>query len=82
MLKSFPSGKINFTKNALFLLARAPTHHSFTFNSRFLYELKQKLHLSKIVSGVFHFRFRLVFIKGCVRYIFASLVSMSNREHL
>ena len=44
-----------------FFLSRAPTHHSFTFNSRFLY--KHKVHLFKIVCGIFHFRFRLVFIK-------------------
>ena len=33
MLKTFPSDKINVTKYALFFLSRAPTHHSFTFNS-------------------------------------------------
>ena len=32
MLKKFPSDKINCTKNVLFFLLRAPTHHSFTFN--------------------------------------------------
>ena len=31
-LKKLPSGKINDTKNALFLLSRASTHNSFTFN--------------------------------------------------
>ena len=63
MLKKFPSDKINGTKNVLFFLSRAPTHHSFIFNLRFLYELKYKLHLSKIVCVTFHFRFRFVFIK-------------------
>ena len=63
MLKRFPSDKKNGTKNALFFLSRAPTHHSFTFNSRFLYELKNKVHLSKIVCGIFHCRFRFAFIK-------------------
>ena len=58
MLKKFPSDKINITKNSLFF-----THHSFTFNSQFLYELKQTVHLSKTVSGILHFRFRLVFVK-------------------
>ena len=38
-VKEYPLGKINDTKNALFLL-RALTHHSFSFNSRFLSELK------------------------------------------
>ena len=56
-------GKINVTKNALFFLSRAPTHHSFTFNLQFLYELKHKVHLSETVCGIFHFRFRLALIK-------------------
>ena len=63
MLKKFPSDKINGTKNALFFLSQDPTHHSFTFNLRFLYELKYKVCLSKTVCGIFHFRFRFVFIK-------------------
>ena len=63
MLKKFSSDKINGTKNALFFLSRALTHHSFTFNLRFLYELKPKVRLSKTVCGIFHFRFRFVFIK-------------------
>ena len=42
-------------KNALFFLSQAPTHHSVTFDLRFLYELKHKVHLSKTVSGIFHF---------------------------
>ena len=63
MLKKFPSDKINGTKNALFFLSRAPTHHSFTFNLRFLYELKHKVRLSKTECGIFHFRFCFVFIK-------------------
>ena len=67
MLKIFPSDKINGTKNDLFFLLRAPTHLSFTFNMRFLYELKYKVRLSKTVCGIFHFRFRFVFVKG---YIF------------
>ena len=66
-LKKIPLDKINVTKNALRFLSRAPTHHSFTFNSRFLYEPKQKVHLSKRVCGIFRFQFRLVFIKA---YIF------------
>ena len=63
----FPYGKLNGTKNALFFLSRAPIHHSFAFNLRFLYELKHKVCLSKIVCGALHFQFRFVFIKG---YIF------------
>ena len=62
-LKRFPSDKRNGTKNALFPLLRAPTHHSFTFNLRFLYELKHKVGLSEILCEIFHFQFRFVFIK-------------------
>ena len=68
MLKKFPSDKINGTKNALFFLSRAPTHHSFTFNLQFLYELKHKVRFCKTVCGIFQFWFRFVFIKV---YIFA-----------
>ena len=63
ILKKFPSEKINVTKNALFFLSRAPTHHIFNFNLRFLYELKHKVRLSKKVCGIFHFQFRSVFNK-------------------
>ena len=63
MLKKLPSDKINDTKNALFFLSRTPTHHSFTFDLRFLYELKHKVRLSKTMCGIFNFRFRFVFIK-------------------
>ena len=56
MLSKFPSIKTNRTKNALFLLSQAPTHHSFTFNLRFLYEVKHKVRLSKTVCGI-PFRF-------------------------
>ena len=62
-MKKIPSGKINGTKNALFFLSRAPTNHSFTFNLKFLYELKHKIGLSKTVCGIFHFRFRFAVIK-------------------
>ena len=61
MLKKFPSNKINGIKNA-----RATTHHSFTFDLRFLYNVKVRL--SKTLYGIFHFRFCFVFIKV---YIFA-----------
>ena len=47
----------------LFFLSQVPTDHSFTFNLRFLYELKQQnVCLSKTVCEIFYFRFRLVFI--------------------
>ena len=63
MLKKLPLDKINSTKNGLFFFWRASTDHSFTFNLRFLYELKHKVRLSKTVRGIFHLRFRFVFIK-------------------
>ena len=56
MLRKFSSDKITDTKSVLFFLSQAPTHHSFTVNLRFLYELKHKV------------RFRFIFIKV---YIFA-----------
>ena len=62
MLKRLPLDKINGSKNALSLLSRAPTYHSFTFNFRFLYDLKHKIHFSKTVQWIFHFRFRFIFI--------------------
>ena len=51
MLKKLSSDKINVTKNALFFLSHAPIHHSFTFNSRFLYELKHKFIFLKLCMG-------------------------------
>ena len=68
MLKKFPSGKINCTKNALFFLLRDPNHHSFNFNLRLLYELKHmklyEVRLSETMCGIFHFRFHFDFIKA------------------
>ena len=63
ILKKLPSGKINGRKNVLSFLSRALSHHSFTLNLQFLYELKHKVRLSKAVRGIFHFCFRFVFIK-------------------
>ena len=59
MLKEFLSDKINVmnvTKIALFSFASSSS-------SQILYDLKHKVHLSKTVCGIFHFRFRLVIIK-------------------
>ena len=55
--------KKTLQKMSSFFFSRAPTHHSFTFNLWFVYELKHKVDLSKTMSGIFHFRFRLVFVK-------------------
>ena len=46
-----------------FFLSQPPTHHRSTFDLQFLYKLKQKVHFSKTVCGIFHFRFCFVFIK-------------------
>ena len=64
MLKKFPWDKINGTKNVLFFLSRILTHHSFTFNLRFFYELKHKVRLSKTV---WDFAFSILF---CFSYYF------------
>ena len=65
-LKKFHSDKINGTKNILSFLLGTLTHHSFTFNLRFLYELKHKVRLSKTMCEIFHFRSRFVFVKVCI----------------
>ena len=67
MLKKFPLDKITGAKNDLFFLLRAPTHHGFTINLRFLNELKRKVRRSKNMCGIFHFWLSFVFIK---MYIF------------
>ena len=72
-LKKFPPDKKNITKKKLFSLSWALTHHRFTFNTRFLFKLKRKVCLFKIVGGIFHFQFCFVFIKD---YIFSSTKSM------
>ena len=66
MLKKFPPDKINITENGLFFLLQVPTHHSFTFNLWFLYELNHKIHLSKTLRGfpfsiLFYFYWSLFF---------------------
>ena len=55
MLRKFLSDKMNRTKNAHFLLLRAPAHHIFTPNLRFLYKLEGKVRLSETVCGIFNF---------------------------
>ena len=55
MLKKFPSEK------------KLQKKHSFFFHEfqliKVLLLLKQNVHLSKTVCGIFHFQFRVVFIK-------------------
>ena len=76
MLEKFPSDKINGTINALFFLLQAPTHHSFTFNLPFLYELKHKVHLSKTMCVVCHFRFRFFLIN-----VYICMDSLISKRH-
>ena len=76
MLKKFPPDKKSITKKKkLFSLSWALTQHGFTFNTRFLFELKRKVCLLKVVGGIFHFQFCFVFIKD---YIFSSTKSMDS----
>ena len=63
MLKKIPWAKQTVQKYPLFFLSRAPTDHDFTLDLQFLCKLKHKVRLSKTVCGIFHFRFRFVFIK-------------------
>ena len=63
MLKKFRLENLNGTTIAFFFLLRARVHHSFTFNLRFLNELKHKVRLFKTVCEIFHFRFCFAFIK-------------------
>ena len=51
MLKEFSSDKTKGTKNALFFLSWPSTHHSYTFNLQFLYELKHKVLFLKLCAG-------------------------------
>ena len=52
MSKKFPSDKTNGIKNALFFLAGAPAHHSFTFNLSFLF-LSKFIFLFNKIHGLF-----------------------------
>ena len=63
ILKNFLRTNKRYKKDTLFLLG-APTHHSFTFDLQFLYDLKHKVQVypSKTMCGIFHFRSRLVFM--------------------
>ena len=58
---SFGENK-RYKKCPFFFFLQAPTHHSFGFNLRFLYELKYKIRLCKTVWGIFHCRFRFYVI--------------------
>ena len=79
MFKKIPSDKINGAKIAFFFLSRGPAHQIFTFNLRFLYELKHKVRLFKTVCGTFHFRFR--FYYSLYFYSTKCLDSLTLKRH-
>ena len=56
-----------------FFISQAPIYHGFSFNSRFLYELKRKVRLSKSMPGILHLWFRFVLIKGTAQSKIRSL---------
>ena len=63
MLEKFPSDR-NVTKNALFFSFVSSNSSQFYFGFTILIQSEaHKFHLSKTVRGIFHFRFRLIFIK-------------------
>ena len=62
ILKKFHSDKINGTKIFPLFFLRAPTYHNLTFNLQFLFELKNKVRLSKTERRIFHFRLCFLFI--------------------
>ena len=69
MFKKFRSDKINGTKNAIFFLSLARTHHTSAFNLRLLRGEAQCLSLSKTVfksvfdSILFLLKFAFLFSK-------------------
>ena len=52
-----------YKKVLSFFLLRAATHHGFTFNFKFVYELKNKVRLSKTMCRIFRLWFCFDFIK-------------------
>ena len=52
-VEKISSDKLNGAKDTLKRYPQAPTHHSLTLNLGFLYELKQKVRLSKTVCRIF-----------------------------
>ena len=80
-LREFSWGKMSGTKNALFFLLRATANHSFTFNLRFLYVLKHKIHLSTTACCIFYFRFFFVFIKFYIFFQTKCMDFMTLNRH-
>ena len=63
ILKKNYFGKNKRCKKCTLFFFRELELISFAFNSQFLYDLMLKVHPSKTVYGIFHFRFRFIFIK-------------------
>ena len=62
-VKKSSFGQIKRYKKCPLFFLRELRLISFTFNLQFLYELKRKVRLFKTVFGIFHVRFRSVFIE-------------------
>ena len=80
-LVRIPLNKVNITKNTLFFLSRTPAYFSFTYDSRYFYELKHKVRLFKAVCGIFNFRFHFVFIEICVFCSTNSMGYLTLKRH-
>ena len=65
-----------------FFFRELQTHHSFTFNLRFLYELKLKVPFSKTVCGIFYFRFHYVFYQSLYFYSTKCMDSLTLERHI
>ena len=75
-VKKIPLDKVNVTKNAQFFLSATSSNHSFTFNLRFLFELKHKGCISLCVTF-------LIFDSAFFFYIiFADAIRCSRRMNV
>ena len=72
---SFKKSK-RYKKCTLFFTSS--THQSFTFDLQLLYELKNMIHVSKTMYGLFNFQFRLIFIQV---YIFVQQKAWILKRH-
>ena len=79
MLKNISFGQDKRYKKCPLYFSQTPTHHSFTFNLKFLCKLKHKVRRSKCVWWIFHYWFRFVFIKACVHYFHQIFIFYEKR---
>ena len=81
--------KINCTKNAFFFLSQTPTHHSFTFNLRFLNEVNRNVRLSKTMFAIFDsvsFLLKMIFLLNKMHGLFDFLerlfkIKITEKSH-